>query len=183
IGNEPDTLELDYDDNLVSLDKQEQSKLIESINFTTLESNESTPMSKNYKMLFYYAEKLKNLRKANKKLEIFVSNLDFQDEMYLQPIESYFKKDTILTSFKPLPKLRIDIEKVYVDYKNPLQEQLSSQIQYNLSILEDNMNNSSLSSTIENINLSKLLLDLGIKQGNSDESTWENINTIFGHTN
>ncbi|CAG8637567.1 23720_t:CDS:2, partial [Gigaspora rosea] len=59
-----------------------------------------------------------------------------------------------------------------------LQEQPSSQIQYNSSTPEENTNNSSLSS---------IIVDLGIKQGDSDESTWENINTrlhmIFGHTN
>ncbi|RIB00350.1 hypothetical protein C2G38_2051724, partial [Gigaspora rosea] len=68
------------------------------------------------------------------------------------------------------------ITEVYVDHE-----------ENNSSTPEENTNNSSLSPTIENINLNKLLLDLGIKQGDSDESTWENINTrlhmIFGHTN
>ncbi|KAF0390468.1 hypothetical protein F8M41_010849 [Gigaspora margarita] len=65
---------------------------------------------------------------------------------------------------------------VYVDHE-----------EYNSSKPEEITNNSSLSSTLENIDLNKLLLDLGIKQGDSNESTWENINTrlhmIFGYTN
>ncbi|CAG8747584.1 41573_t:CDS:2 [Gigaspora margarita] len=56
------------------------------------------------KLDYNVISKLRNLRKTNVKLEIFVSNSGDHDEMYSQPIENYFKEDTTPTSFEPLPK-------------------------------------------------------------------------------
>ncbi|CAG8479593.1 6558_t:CDS:10 [Gigaspora margarita] len=69
----------------------------------------STTISKCHKKPSYYAEKLKNLRKKNKKTEIFESNPGVQDEMYSKPIETYFTEDTAPTFFEPLPKPRMEI--------------------------------------------------------------------------
>ncbi|RIB00456.1 hypothetical protein C2G38_2256683 [Gigaspora rosea] len=75
--------------------------------------------------------------------------MELEDEIKL--LRTIFKKST----YKK-------ITEVYVDHKDLLQEQPSSQIQYNSSTPKENTNNSSLSF---------IIVDLGIKQGDSDEST------------